>query len=77
MTPIRANGLLWAQDVWCEALKGLKANRTVTAFRLEPARPDSDAPVIDFEVVIKRVGGVAVPRVTQHMADKAAREQAA
>jgi len=62
--PIRANQYLFAIDFVKAMLEGLRENRTVTPFVLEAA-PDSEAPPIEFELRVKRIGGKTLPRVSR------------
>lgn len=64
--PVRANALLWANDVWLEILGWLREGRSVTEFVLEP-RSDDEGPDIRFEIVVKQYGKRRLPRVTPAM----------
>lgn len=64
MKPIRANQHLFAIDFIKEMLEGLRAGHTVTAYVWEGIH-GTDAPPIEFELRVKRIGDKALPRVSR------------
>lgn len=65
MERIRANALMFAIDYEVAMLKGLKESRTVTQFVSEPRGAEGDGLKIEFDLVVTRINGKRVPRISK------------
>lgn len=65
MKRLRANANLWAVDYLTQMLEGLRENRTVTRYVLEPKPAETGASLIEFELVVTKIGEHRLPRVVK------------